>query len=200
MQHSKIRQLAFLGLASATLLAPGLAGAAGDTDSQSTSVDAVLIQPIDITTGLFPLRFGTLIKNTLSGPVTITLDPQASLPPLVTSSNPAEVFPLPGEGEADANFTVTGEPNRLVQVSVDAAVTIQKGAGGSPQTEMTVDGFNVDVYNNVGDPDIHNDGTDQFTLPADGGANLELGGILHVENDDQFGAYTGSVTVTVSYI
>lgn len=188
----------YLTLAAVTLLAPAAAHAALDSDSASTTANASLIRPLTIDS-INHLSFGTLIKGSIVLlPVTVVLDPQNDQVPSLTSSNPGAV--MSAGGFIDGVFSVLGEPGALVQTSYPASIVIKKGAGGSAATEMTIDALNVDVAQSGGGPNIFNDATKQFTMPASGAAQLEVGGRLTVEDNDEYGTYAGTFTVTVAYL
>jgi hypothetical protein len=197
--HLSQRSNYVVALALAALLSPVAARAAGESDSASSPVKAKLIQPLSITLNSSNgLNFGTLIKNAMTAPVTLVLDPRVSLSSSITSSNPAAVTPL--SRNHDAQFIVTGEPNEVIQVTLPASIILKKGAGGTAATEMTVNRFQADVFNASGSANLENDTSKQFTMPADGSAFLELGGTLTVDPADEFGDYAGTVNVTVSYV
>lgn len=172
------------------------ASSGSSSSSAFASTSARLIQPLSIT-NLNSLDFGTLIKGAMSGPVTITVDPRVGNLPSITSSQPAAVAPL--RGHTDATFHVTGEAGELVLISYPASITLQKNAGGTPATEMTVSNFNLDVWQSS-DPNTDLNSNNSFTMPGGGVAYLEAGGTLTVEADDELGQYTGSFPVTVSYL
>ncbi len=197
---TKLHRIQTIGLALgiASTLSPVSVLAEGESASAQGLASARLIQPIGITFTGTALNFGDMIKNALTGEVTVTLDPQAGTPSTIVSSNPSEVT-LFG-GHSDSIFSVTGEPNRVIQVSVTPSIIISKEGGGSAATEMVVDTFNVDAYDNAGDLSFHDDALNQFTMPADGSAGLEVGGVLHINDDDELGQYTGNFDVTVSYL
>lgn len=186
-----------LALVLAALLAPAGARAALNTDSATIEARARLIRPLTIDPHSL-LDFGTLIKGSLTGPVAVVLDPQVGAFPSLTSSNPGAVLPI--GSFIDGQFIVRGEPGWLVQASYPAAIVIKKGAGGGAATEMTIDALNVDVFQDGGGPNLFNDATKQFNVPAIGIAHLEVGGRLTVEDNDEYGAYSGTFTVTVSYL
>jgi hypothetical protein len=177
-------------------LPSGSSAPSSGSASVLSSASARLIQPLSIT-NLVGLEFGTLVKGVMSGPVTVTVDPQVGAYPTITSSNPSAVAPL--RGHLDANFLVTGEPGELVLVSSPASITLKKNAGGSPATEMTVSNLNVDVWQ-TSNSTVDILGNNSFTMPADAVAHLEVGGTLTVEPDDELGQYTGSFPITVSYL
>ena len=199
--HRPQRSKYALALVLAALLSPVAARAAGEDDTASSQARARLIQPlrIDLAPGS-ALDFGVLIKNNLILPVTLVLDPRVSQLPSITSSNPAGVTPLSGSSIDDADFNVTGEPGEVIHVALPASILIKKGAGGTAATEMTVNGFQADVFDNIGGVNLQNDASAQFTMPADGSANLEVGASLTVDAADEFGEYVGTFNVTVSYI
>jgi spore coat protein U-like protein len=192
------RRLA-VALALAALLAPAAAHAALDSDSATITASASLIRTLTIEP-LNNLNFGTLIKGSLPLllPVAVVLDPLNDLPPSLTSSNPGAV--MSAGGFTDGTFHILGEPGALVQASYPASIVIKKGAGGSAATEMTIDNFNVDVYQTGGGANVFGDATKQFTMPASGDARLEVGGRLTVEDTDEYGTYAGTFTVTVTYL
>lgn len=179
------------------LLAPATAQAALNTDSDTTAAKATLIRPLTMTM-MSSLDFGPLIKGSLAAPVTVVLGPNGANWPSITSSNPGAVLPF--GNVFDGAFNVLGEPNRLVQVSHPASILIKKGAGGSTATEMTINNFDVDVFQTGGGPELYNNATKQFSLPATGDVRLEVGGTLTVEDNDEHGAYSGTLTLTVTYL
>jgi len=181
----------------AVLLAPAAGHAALNTDSATIAAKAQLIRPLTIDP-INLLDFGILVKGSLAGPVDVVLDPQGGAFPTIASSNPGAVLPL--GGFVDGAFHVLGEPNWLVQASYPSSIVIKKGAGGSAATEMTIHNFNVDVFQTGGGPNLFNDATHQFNLPGNGDARLEIGGTLTVEDNDEYGTYSGSLTVTVTYL
>jgi len=193
------RSKCVVALALAALLSPVAARAAGESDTASSPAKAKLIQPLTITLGSSSgLDFGTLIKNTLTAPVTLVLDPRLSQSASITSSNLAGVTPL--SGHHDAHLNVTGEPDEVIQVALPSSITLKKGAGGTAATEMTVNSFQADVFDAAGGANLINDTSKQFTMPTDGSAILEVGGTLTVDPTDSFGDYTGTFNVTVSYV
>jgi hypothetical protein len=197
--HLSQRSKYALALALAALLSPVAARAAGEDDSASSPAKASLIRPLSIThTSSSSLDFGILIKNAMTAPVRLVLDPRLSQSSSVTSSNPSAVTPL--SGDRDAQFIVTGEPGERIQVSLPSAITLKKGGGGTAATEMTVNSFQADVFNASGSANLINDTSKQFTMPTDGSAYLEVGGALTVDPADEFGDYSGTVNVTVSYV
>jgi hypothetical protein len=197
--HLSQRSKYALALALAALLSPVAGRAAGESDTASSPAKAKLIQPLTITLRAnHRLDFGVLIKNTLAAPVTLVLDPRASQSASLTSSNPAGVTPL--SGSHDAGFIVTGEPDEVIQFALPASIVLKKGAGGTAATEMTINSFTADVFNAAGDPTLQSDTTKQFTMPTDGSVFLEVGGTLTVDPADEFGDYSGTFNVTVSYV
>ena len=199
MSNLSQRSKYVLALSLAALLSPVAVRAAGESDTASSQAKASLIQPLSITrTSSSSLDFGILIKNTLTAPVTLVLDPRLSQSSSITSSNPAGVTPL--SGDHDAQFNVTGEPGEVIQVALPSSITLKRGAGGTAATEMTVNRFQADVFNAAGSSNLINDTTRQFTMPTDGSAFLEVGGTLTVDPTDSFGDYTGTFNVTVSYV
>jgi hypothetical protein len=180
------------------ILLPAASWAAGASSSAANVAKARLIRPLSIVTKE-PLNFGTLIKNDMSGDVSIVLATNAGSAPTITSSDPAGVFPLPGSGADDAGYDVAGEPGALIQVTVaPASFDIQTGAGGTSATLMTVSALDVTVFHAVGQASILNNG--QFNMFPDGNAFLEVGGTLTVKPVNVLGIYSGSFTVTVSYV
>lgn|GEM_PF-5809552 len=179
------------------ILLPAASWAAGASSSAANVAKARLIRPLSIVTKE-PLNFGTLIKNDMSGDVSIVLATNAGSAPTITSSDPAGVFPLPGSGADDAGYDVSGEPGALIQVAVPTSFLIKKGAGGTSTTEMKVDALDVTVFKGIGGASILNNG--RFNMFPDGSAFLEVGGTLTVKPENDLGDYVGSFTVTVSYV
>ena len=178
------------------ILLPAASWAVGASSSATNVAKARLIRPLSIVTKE-PLNFGTLIKNDMSGDVSIVLATNAGSAPTITSSNPAAVTPLASSGADDAGYDVAGEPGALIQVTVPASFTIDTQGGGPLANIMTVD-TEVTVFHAVGQASSLNNG--QFNMFPDGNAFLEVGGTLTVKPDNVLGIYSGSFTVTVSYV
>lgn len=173
-------------------------GAAWAVESDGVgSAFARLIQPVSITQ-IQDLYFGTLVKGSLSGPVTVTLNPLAGNVSSISSSNPSQVQAL--GGHVDAGFIVAGEANRVVGVQYPSAIVLDKlGGNGSEAQRMSITALEIDVW----DPqdlsaDLFNGSS--FTLPADGNATLEVGGTLTINSDDEVGEYSGTFEITVKYL
>jgi Mat/Ecp fimbriae major subunit len=82
----------------------------------------------------------------------------------------------------DAEFTVAGESGKTATVSVDASTTIDDG---NSHTML------------VG---LSRDGTGNVTLPVLEATPIKITGTLHVGASQAPGSYTGTYTLTVTYV
>jgi len=194
------KSASFFAVAVLTLATAGPALAQADDDDSDANVKTVVALTI---TNTQALDFGTLVVNsTLTGDTTVTIDPLIDAGGSITSSAPTEVFPLSGHSEA--RFTVTGDPGEKVQVNITGSpVTLLRGAGAvaADQMNLTIAIGNVDVYDTttellgVG----AGVGANQFLMSA-GDATLEVGGVLTVRDDNNFGDFTGTFNIEVTYV
>lgn len=181
------------------LLAPA-AWADGDTASATGDAKAKLIAPLTLTNSN-PLDFGVLIKNFSTGQESVTLVPgfveQGNPTGTITSSDNAKLIVFGGHDDGD--FQLSGEPGETIQVSAPASVELSKDGVAAPtaQQKLTLDAFTFLVNRTTTPELIANNGV--FVLEPDGGTNLDTGGTLHVDGDDETGSYSGTYTVTVAY-
>ncbi len=114
----------------------------------------------------------------------------------IVSCDDAKVMPFGGHNDGD--FLLSGEGGEAIQISAPASVELAKDGVGAPteQQKLTLKDFLFRV--NWTNPEtVPNPGS--FILEADGDTNVDTGGTLEIEGDDETGAYSGSYTVTVAY-
>lgn len=193
MNTRSLRSISVLALS--VVLSSGAARAV-ESGSQASAL-ARLIQPVAITT-IQNIYFGTLVKGSLSGPVTVTVNPQVGNLPTISSSDSSQVQAL--GGQTDAGFLIAGEADRVVGVQYPSVIVMDKvGGSGSDAQKMSITNILVDVWDSQ-DPSLDLFNGSSFILPADGNVLLEVGGTLTVNNDDEVGEYQGTFDITVKYL
>ncbi len=203
MNNSKSTQ-ALIFASILTLTAVGMPQAAladGDSAAATSDAKAVLIAPLTLT-ALTALNFGTLIKNFSSGTESVTLEPNFlgegnGGQGIITSSDNTKLIPFGGENDGD--LKLTGESGYTIQVSAPASIELSKDGVAVPtaQQKLELDTFLFRV-NRFSTPEtIANGGS--FVLEPGGLTDVDTGGTLTVEGDDETGAYSGSFTVTATY-
>lgn len=164
----------FLAIAVTMLAFAGTAQA--QTATATSNAAAVIIAPLSIS-NTQGLHFGTIMRSTSAGTVSVATDGTRSSLGGVTLSALAPVH-------SAALFNVEGNDGNSVVISLPASTTISNGA----QT-MTVDNF-------VSDPPAGP--TNPLTLGA-GATVLRVGARLNVGASQVSGTYTGTFDVSVNY-
>lgn len=167
-------------LAALLLAIPGLALAApGDSDTDTGSAQASILEPIDIQK-VADLRFGRIMQPVTAGTITITPEGAVSTTGGVTGNiDTPQTFPGRGPGA----FGVFGEENRRFHTFVDNTITLSNGT-----STMIVS----KVDDNAGPPGFS-------TTDADGYFALLVGGTLEVAANQEPGTYSGEYDVRVLY-
>lgn len=165
-------------LVGATWCAPAAAAnRAGTARSQ-------IVTPIAVTQ-VRDLNFGSVIKSTTAGTVTINAQTGAR-----TRTGGAQV--LGSVTSPSAAFQATGTAGRLFRLTLNAGtVTLNRVGGGAT---MNLNTLRVS----------HNGAAQQtaprnFTLPASGVSNIAVGGRLNVGANQLDGLYSGTFDVTIDY-
>jgi hypothetical protein len=135
------------------------------------AASATIVEPVAVG-ALQPMRFGTLTKPNQNSVVILSPAGALTLGGNVQSS---------GQHNA-ASFTITGEPNATVTVTVDPTFSL----AGPNSTNVTVTTSNDAIGGGV-----HLDGS--------GVATVNVGGSLTLIQGQQSGFYGGSFTVTANY-
>jgi hypothetical protein len=178
-----IRKL-LIGAGSAALLA-GLATAASaqsNTSSDSAAVNASIIQAISITKDN-DVEFGTIARPT-SGTSTITINPTTNAE-AESGAGDATIITAGSRGQ----FTVAGDGAQTYTLSGDTAtVTLTEPVSSATLT------FTPNVVAASGTL-----GTLGGTLYTEATQVLYAGGAFDVTSTTTPGAYTGSLTLTVTY-
>lgn len=140
------------------------------TSEATANVNAEIVSPISIKS-TSELDFGRIIGNSTGGDVEIKVDGTR------TATDNTDLLDPTDEGQP-GTFEVTAAQGYSYSISI-------------PDTTLTGDGDAMDVTfnNNLG---ASSSGTGSAQ-------NLILGGVLSVNGSQLEGAYTGEVTVTVSY-
>lgn len=144
-------------------------GFAQSEASGTSTVNAEIVSPISIES-TSELDFGRIIGNLAGGDVEIKTDGTR------TADNDDLLDPT-DEGQAGA-FEVTAAEGYAYSITIPATTLTGNG-----------DAMTVTFDNNLGDSSTGSGGVQ----------DLLLGGILTVNGSQAEGAYTGEVTVTVSY-
>ncbi|MFA6220479.1 MAG: DUF4402 domain-containing protein [Erythrobacter sp.] len=147
--------------------------APGDSATTAGASDARIVEPLALQS-LEDLRFGTFVRPTAAGTVTIAADST------VTSALDLAAFP---NGRGAASFLVRGTANRLFITFLPTTVTITNGTA-----TMRVDTFRK------------NGGAGLNRLDANGYHVLTIGARLRVNANQQAGNYSGNFAVRVLYL
>ncbi len=202
MNISKTNHVTILGLilALTAFAAPQQALADGDSASATGDAKAKLIAPLTLTNQT-AIDFGKLIKNFSSGTESVTLVPgfveQGTPNGTISSSDNSKLMIFGGHNDGD--FQLGGEGGESIQISAPAAVELSKDGVPSPtdQQKLVLSDLLFRVNRTTAPETVANGGS--FVLEADGATNIDTGGTLTVEGDDETGSYSGSYTVTVAY-
>ena len=141
---------------------------------QAQVVDPTLIALVD------DLRFGTMLKPGTGGTLTIGTNGSVNTTGGV-SGNIA--IPQPADGRGPAAFNVEGDGSLVLIVQVPTFVSISNGS-----SSMRVDQFRTNTFFGSG------------LFNAQGEYDLNVGGRLNVNANQESGTYTGKFDVTVLYL
>lgn len=174
-----------IGAGSAVILA-GMATAASaqSTDSDSATVSASIIQPIAITKNN-DVNFGTVARPNTASTSTIELDPTASTSPVTVDGGTAIVQVQGSRGQ----FTITGDGGRSYALTGSTTAFNLTRSGGTETISFTP-AFAVDSGTVGGLPGAAYSAATQL---------LYAGGEFDISNTTVPGAYSGTMTLTVTY-
>lgn len=161
---------ALLAVCAAALPTAALAEPATSTGSSA----ARIVEPLAIQS-LKDLRFGSFIRPTAAGTVTIAADSTVT----TTGGLDPTLFPT---GRGAAQYLVLGTANRQFVTFLPASITITSGSAS-----MLVDQFRK------------NGGVGPNGLNSSGFYLLDIGGRLNVTANQAPGNYSGTLTVQVLY-
>lgn len=174
-----MKKLATLGL----LMLSGPLAFAQASASATGTANAKIIVPVTITPSTSVvnaaagvLNFGTIVPSASAGTVSVNVANNLT----ITRSNTGGATPVTSSVFTGAGWTLGGDPNASINVTLPASATLTSGANN-----MTVNGFHH--------------GPTSVTLNGSGAADLVVGGTLNVGANQAAGSYTGTFTVTVSY-
>jgi hypothetical protein len=176
-----MRKLTAIAVAVSALGLGGQAYAAGNTANAQAGVGVTMIIPIAITKTA-DLRFGQFVQPTSAGQIDINASGVVDLTGL-TPSGLTAITQL-GSGRGAGSFNVTGQANRSYTVALPGSVTLTRISGTETMTVSSV---------------RRTGGTSVRALSATGTDTLGLGGTLGVSANQAVGAYTGTITMTVTY-
>ncbi|MDX9726872.1 MAG: DUF4402 domain-containing protein [Bacteroidales bacterium] len=162
----------FLAIAVVILAFSGAAHA--QTVTASSTAAAMIVAPLTINNTV-GLHFGTIMRGTALGDVTVETDGDRTSSGGVTLSTIAPVHTV-------AQFTIQGEAGRAYTITLPAADITITGAGDP----MTVGTF-------LSDPAA---GT---YVPVGTSTTLSVGATLDVAANQAAGPYTGTFSVSVNY-
>jgi hypothetical protein len=196
--HLTRKSASFFAVALLAVATAGPALAQPSDDDSPALVKTIVALTIANTQSL---NFGTLVVNgTLTADANVTVG--ANLDSAGTiSSDSGEVVPL--SGHTESVFSVSGDAGEVVQVNFPASTTLHKGAGGTAATDMTVafTSADISVYDDTTPTELFGTpAANQFIMPADGDATLEVGGVLTVKDEDDFGDFAGTFNIEVVYV
>jgi hypothetical protein len=178
-----MRKLTAIAVAVTALGLGGQAYAAGNTNSAGATSSTTVIAPITITKTA-DLRFGQFVQPTSGGQIDINVGGVVDLTG-ITPSGLTSITQL-GTGRGAGAFSVTGQAGRVYLVTLPpGAETFLTRSGGAETMK-------VSSIRRTG-------GTANRTLSATGTDTLGLGGTLEVGANQAIGAYTGTITLTVTY-
>lgn len=169
-----------LALAISALMMAGGA-MAQSTASATGTANATVFAPIAIT-AVATLEFGKV----LSRAYTVTIAPDGTRADSVASTNTKGTF-------RNATFAVTGEPNHIYTITLPGSIQLDTTSTGTTVTTMTANAFTVGAGTNGTLSGVVG------TLSATGTADLNVGAMLTVNNNQAAGSYAKTYTVTVAY-
>lgn len=161
-----------IGLTGALGLAAVASSASAQAVTATVNSEAVLISPLAANANGTKLNFGTVVKGTTTSEVYVTPAGARS----ITSGNAA----LGGGSPTAAQFALTGEPAKVVNLTIPATFVVN----GPSASTMTVT------------PELS---TPSLTLSGGGAGAFTVGGRLNLGASQTTGTYTGNVDVTMVY-
>lgn len=173
-----------IGASSAVILAGmATAAAAQSTASANGSVAASIIQPVAITKNN-DVSFGTVARPNTASTSTVVLDPTLSADPVSITGGTAVVQVQGSRGQ----FTVTGDGGRTYALTGTGAFDLTR-SGGSETIAFTP---NIAAASGTL-------GTLSGTAYTAGTQVLYAGGEFDITNTTIPGAYSGTLSLTVTY-
>jgi hypothetical protein len=170
-----------IAVAVATLLLA--VGGSAQAASGSSASRSQIRKPISLTNSS-DLNFGTIVRGTTAGTVTINAQTAAR-----TSTGGVTV--VGATGFTRANFAGSGSATRIVTLSLNAAtITLTNGTGGS----MTVNTFRIS-----GNGSAAQTFPRTYTLPASGLLSIGVGARLNVTANQADGNYSGTFVLNMNY-
>jgi hypothetical protein len=157
-----------------------LASAGAQAATQSATSRVVALKPITLVNST-ALDFGSVVPGVTNG--TVTINPR-------TGVRTRTVVTLVGSTFSRARFVATATVGRVVTLTVNApTITLTSGAN-----TLTVNTLRVSA----------NGGTvrtfgQNYTIPASGTVNFDVGGRLNVTANKPAGLYSGTFALTLNY-
>lgn len=167
-----------LSLSAALLSAPALA-APGDTATEDGAAQANVVNP----TGMIntrDLRFGAFVSPTTAS--TLRIDPDGTVAPSGDVAN-TYLITQPADGRGPGQFLITGDQARAFLIFAPNRINISNGT-----STMRVRRFRFSTRRNtpITDPNAAYD--------------LDVGGTLDINANQEVGRYTGTYDITVVYL
>ncbi len=181
-QGNCIRSALPVGMATCLALTSAPVHAQADDTVQGTAASSV-VEPVQIVKTA-DLDFGQIIPNgTGNGRVIINARTGAR-------TGNANVTLVGTTGFSRAEFTVTGERRRFVNLTTSSPTITLTGPGNA----MTINRLRVN-RNNGGQRSLPR----RYRIPNSGTMNIGFGGRLNVATDQAAGVYSGTFDLTVTY-
>ena len=141
----------------------------------STSANAVIVKPIDITVAS-DIHFGSIAAGAIEGTITLGVDG--------TITYSGGTFPVDaGDESINASFEISGEPYGSVSFTLPLEIILTDPASGQ---ELIMTDFLLDKGTNP-------------SLDKDGKLTVSMGATLHIGAHQEAGSYTSSFELMVSY-
>lgn len=179
-----LRNILVAAGSAAILAGMATAASAQSTASDSATVNASIIQPVAITKNN-DVNFGTVARPNTASTSTIDLDPALAANPITITGGTAVVQVQGSRGQ----FTITGDGGRSYALTGSTTAFNLTRAGGSETISFTPE-FAVDSGTVGGLPGVAYSAATQL---------LYAGGAFDITNTTVPGAYSGTMTLTVTY-
>ena len=146
----------------------------GTSATASGTVGATFIQPLQIShdTGA-TLNLGTLMASSVNGRINVDLNG-------TTNGTTGSVYHFKGSTVSADSFTVTGEPNKAITITVPYSIKLT----GPNAAEATVWPITKELT---------------ATLSGSGTYQLKLGGYISLSSPMAAGKWSGTYAITVAY-